>query len=466
MLIASGPPASGVVAHQTIQIVEAIRYLLEQSNFKAGDHNVAYQSCDDATAQAGKWDSGKCSTNAQAYAGNEKVVGVIGTFNSGCAAIDIPVLNQAPGGGVAMMSPANTYVCLTEGGPGCDAAEPDKYYPPATRNYARVVANDAYQGAAVPSSRRPQGVKSVFILNDKEAYGLGVATNFRNAAENVGIKVAGFAAWDPKASSYEALFNKIKGTGADAVFLGGLIDENGAQVIKDKVAVLGPNDGAVKLFVPDGFTTQETIDRGPEAAPGMFLSVAGVPIDQFKGQAARVHRGVQAAARRQAVDPYAIYGAQAAEVMLNAIEASDGSRARRDREALRAEDRRTATWARSRSTRTATRAVRKARSGFTIYKASGQARSGDDDLPEAGGRRGSRGRGAQPADEVRGRALALPRPSFRFLPSWPHRPRRPPSRGCGRRGSSTSSGLTLLALVGIWLSSTSSQGRPSSSTSL
>ena len=129
VLLASDFPLQGSSRTQTIQIVEAIRYLLEKQNFKAGDHNVAYQSCDDATAQAGKWDSGKCSTNAQAYAGNEKVVGVIGTFNSGCAAIEIPVLNQAPGGGVAMISPANTYVCLTEGGPGCDATEPDKYYP-------------------------------------------------------------------------------------------------------------------------------------------------------------------------------------------------------------------------------------------------------------------------------------------------------------------------------------------------
>ena len=50
---------------------------------------------------------------------------------------------------VAMMSPANTYVCLTEGGPGCDGTEPDKYYPSGSRNYARVVAHDAYQGAAV-----------------------------------------------------------------------------------------------------------------------------------------------------------------------------------------------------------------------------------------------------------------------------------------------------------------------------
>ena len=326
VLLASDFPLQGSSRTQTIQIVEAIRYLLEKSNYKAGDHNVAYQSCDDATAQAGKWDSGKCSTNAQAYAANEKVVGVIGTFNSGCAAIEIPVLNQAPGGGVAMISPANTYVCLTEGGPGCDGTEPDKYYPSGSRNYARVVANDAYQGAAVAEFAKAQGVKSVYILNDKEAYGLGVATNFRNAAENVGIKVAGFAAWDPKASSYEALFNKIKGTGADAVFLGGLIDENGAQVIKDKVAVLGPNDGAVKLFVPDGFTTQQTIDEAPEAAPGMFLSVAGVPIDQFKGKGAEFIEDFKPRLGGKPVDPYAIYGAQAAEVMLNAIAASDGSR--------------------------------------------------------------------------------------------------------------------------------------------
>jgi branched-chain amino acid transport system substrate-binding protein len=327
VLLASDFPLQGSSRTQTTQIVEAIRVLLEEANYKAGDHNVAFQSCDDSTAQAGKWDSGKCSTNAQAYAGNEKVVGVIGTFNSGCAAIVIPVLNQAPGGGVAMMSPANTYVCLTEGGPGCDGTEPDKYYPSGSRNYARVVAHDAYQGAAVAEFAKEEGVTSVYILNDKEAYGLGVATNFRNAAEAVGIKIAGFEAWDPKASSYEALFRKIGGTDADAVFLGGLIDENGAQVIKDKVAVLGPNDGEVKLFAPDGFTTQQTIDEAPEAAPGMFLSVAGVPIDEFQGAGAEFAEKLKPRIGGKPVDPYAIYGAQAAQIMIDAIAASDGSRA-------------------------------------------------------------------------------------------------------------------------------------------
>ena len=326
-LIVSDLPLQGSSRTQTTQIVGAIRYLLDKQGWKAGDHKIAYQSCDDATAQAAKWDSGKCSQNANAYAGNDKVIGVIGTFNSGCAAIEIPVLNQAANGGIAMMSPANTFVCLTEGGPGCEDTEPDKYYPTGNRNYARVVPHDAYQGAAMAEFMVEQGIKSVYVLNDKEAYGLGVATNLRNAAEHLGIKIAGFEAWDPKASSYEGLFRKIGGTGADAVFLGGLIDENGAKVIKDKVATLGPNDGKVKLFAPDGFTTQQTIDEAGTAAAGMFMSVAGVPIDDFTGAGAEFAAAFKPTLGGKPIDPYAIYGAQAAQVMLDAIAASDGTRA-------------------------------------------------------------------------------------------------------------------------------------------
>jgi len=328
-ILASDFPLQGAARTQTEQIVAAIRYELEQREWKAGDYNIAYQSCDDATAQAAKWDSGKCSQNANAYAANDAVVAVIGTFNSGCAAIEIPVLNQAPDGGIAMMSPANTYPCLTVNLPGgCEATEPDQYYPTGTRNYARVAPADDYQGAFVAEFMQKQGIESVYILNDKEAYGLGVATTTRKASESVGIEVLGFEAWDPKASSYEALMKKIQGTGAQAVFLGGLIDENGAQVIKDKVAVLGPNDGDVKLFGPDGFTLQGTIDQSGGAARGMFLSVAGVPIDSFQGVAKEfadaLSSGPLGGTR---VDPYAIYGGQSVQIMLDAIAASDGTRA-------------------------------------------------------------------------------------------------------------------------------------------
>jgi len=326
-ILASDFVLQGSSRTQTEQIVAAIRYQLGQQDWKAGDYNIGYQSCDDATAQAGKWDSGKCSANANAYAANDAVIGVIGTFNSGCAQIEVPVLNQAPDGGIPMLSPANTYVCLTAAAPSCDSTEPDKYYPSGTRNYLRVVANDAYQGSADAEFAQSEGVKNVYVLNDKEAYGLGVATNFRDAAESLGIKIAGFEAWDPKATSYTSLYDKIKSTGADAVFLGGLIDENGAQLIKDKVAVLGPNDGAVKLFAPDGFTTQATIDEAGTASAGMYLSVAGQPIDAFKGKALAFVDGLlKGPLSGKAIDPYAIYGGQAAQVMLDAIAASDGSR--------------------------------------------------------------------------------------------------------------------------------------------
>ena len=328
VIVASDLPLQGSSRTQTIQMTEAIRKVLADASYKAGDVNVAYQSCDDATAQAAKWDSAKCNQNAQQYASNDKVIAVLGTFNSGCAAIIIPVLNEAPGGGVGMVSPANTYVCLTVSGPGCEDTEPDKYYPTGQRNYIRMVAHDAYQGAAVATYMQDNGVQSVYILNDKEAYGLGVAQNLRNAAESLGLEVAGFEAWDPKASSYEGLMNKIKGTGADAVFLGGLIDENGAQVIKDKVAVLGPNDGDVKLYAPDGFTTQATIDEaGKKNAVGMYASVAGVPPDQLTGSGAEFISSFESELGGEPIEAYSAYGAQAMQVILDAIASAGNDRA-------------------------------------------------------------------------------------------------------------------------------------------
>ena len=234
------------------------------------------------------------------------MLGLIGTFNSGCAAIIIPVLNQAPGGGVAMLSPANTYVCLTEGGPGCADDEPDKYYPAGTRNYARVVANDAYQGAAVAEFMQEQGVTKLFILNDREAYGLGVATKRPRRGRvprHRGRRLRGVGSEGLELRGAHA--EAVGQSGADGLFLGGLIDENGAQVIRDKVKVLGPNDGDVQLYMPDGFTTQQTIDEsGVENTQGAFFSVAGVPTDEFESEAAQEFiTDVRGDARRRAGRP-------------------------------------------------------------------------------------------------------------------------------------------------------------------
>jgi branched-chain amino acid transport system substrate-binding protein len=323
-LIASDLPLEGSGRSQTSQMTRAIKFILNQHGWKAGKYSLAYQSCDDATAQAGKWDSGKCSANANAYAQNSSVIGVVGTFNSGCAEIIVPILNRASNGPIAMVSPANTYVGLTHGGPGTVAGEPGKYYPTGKRNYARVVAADDYQGAADAVLTKSLGVKKVYILNDKEAYGLGVASNFRNAAKKLGLTVSGFTAWDGKASSYEALAVRIKSSGAQGVFLGGLICENGGKLIKDLRNSLGKG---VKIIAPDGFTpVSATVQESGSASEGVYVSVAGLPNSALKG-AGRAFVKAFTAADKRPPDPYSVYAAQAAEVLVQAIKQSNGTRA-------------------------------------------------------------------------------------------------------------------------------------------
>ena len=323
VLIASDLPLQGAGRSQTVEMTKAVNFILASHGYKAGKWTVGYQSCDDATPQAGKWDSGKVAANAQAYASDKSVVGVIGTFNSGAAAIMIPVLNRAAGGPVGMVSPANTYVGLTHAGPGTAPGEPGKYYPTGKRNYIRVVAADDFQGAADAVLTQKLGKKSVYILNDKEAYGLGVATNYKNAATKLGIKIAGFEAWDPAATSYEALATKIKQSGADAVFVGGLICENGGKLVKDLSAGLGTG---VQLMAPDGFTPISAVVEGAGAgAEGLTVSVAGLPNKQLKG-AGKAFLAKFGKTVGKEPDPYSVYAAQAAEVLLAAIARSDGTR--------------------------------------------------------------------------------------------------------------------------------------------
>ncbi len=323
-LIASDLPLQGASRTQTVEMGKAVAFILKQHGYKAGKYTVAYQACDDATAQAGKWDSGKCSANANEYARNSAVIGVIGTFNSGCAEIIIPILNRAPNGPIGMISPANTYVGLTHGGAGTAPGEPGKYYPTGKRNYVRIVAADDFQGAADAMLAKQLGLKKVYILNDKEAYGLGVATNFRNAAKSLGIAVVGFEAWDGKASSYEALASKIAQSGALGVFIGGLIDENGGKLVKDLRAGLGSK---VQLIAPDGFTPiRAVVDGAGAAAEGMMVSIAGVPNEQLKGNGKQFVKAFHGFVGKDP-DPYSVYAAQAAEVLVQALAKSDGSRA-------------------------------------------------------------------------------------------------------------------------------------------
>jgi branched-chain amino acid transport system substrate-binding protein len=328
LLIASDLPLQGANRPLTTEMAQAVAFILKQHDWKAGGKTIGYQSCDDSTAQAGSWDSAKCTANARAYANNKAVVGVVGTFNSGCAKLEIPIANRATDGPLAYVSPANTYPGLTISGPGTESGEPDVYYPTGKRNYARVVWNDQFQGAADAQFAKDQGMKKVYVLTDKETYGNGIATLFINYAKKLGIQtVPGRPeAWDKNASSYDAIATKIKQTGADAVFLGGIICNNGGKLIKDLRAGLA---GSVTLFAPDGFTPIDaaTIKTSGQASEGMFITQPGIPSDQLSG-AGKTFVEDFTKENGKEPDPYTNYAAQATDVLLTAIDKADAERSK------------------------------------------------------------------------------------------------------------------------------------------
>jgi branched-chain amino acid transport system substrate-binding protein len=314
-IIPSDLPLQGAIRAQTVEISRAMIWALAEAGWKAGPYKIAYQSCDDSTAQTGGWDTAKCATNAHLYANNKSVIGVLGTFNSGCAKIEVPVLNRA--GPLPMVSPANTNPGLTKK---WDVGEPQKYYPTGVRNYARVVATDDIQGPADALWSQSLGFKKVFVLNDKQTYGFGVATTYRSAAKKLGIQVVGFQGWDAKASSYEALATAIKASGAQAVFLGGIVCNNGAKLMQDIKAV----DPKIQLQMPDGFSGG--LPSNGAVANGAYISVAGQPPKALTGAGATfiTSFGKQIGTTP---NPYAAYGAQAMEVMLQAVARGGGQRA-------------------------------------------------------------------------------------------------------------------------------------------
>jgi branched-chain amino acid transport system substrate-binding protein len=228
---------------------------------------------------------------------------------------------------MVMVSNANTNPGLTKvWGPG----EPEKYYPTGKRNYYRVVTTDDNQGAAAAQFAKEQGVKKVYVLNDRQTYGQGVAQSFTTNAKKLGLTVLsdGVAGegWDDKATNYEALFTKIKALSPDMLYIGGIFDLNGGQLVKDKVKYLGTNT-AVKMMMPDGFTGYPDFLELPEAA-GSYLSFTGLTIDQFpKGGVAEAFQDEYLLTYGDApTSSFSVYGAAAAQVILEAISRSNGTR--------------------------------------------------------------------------------------------------------------------------------------------
>jgi branched-chain amino acid transport system substrate-binding protein len=326
VLIASDLMLQGGARVLTTQMAQAIAFVLRQHDFRAGDFEVAYQSCDDSIATTGLFDLAKCAANARAYAANPDVVGVVGTFNSPCAAAEIPILNRAANGGVAMVSPFNSFVGLTRTAPGAPAAELAKLYPTGRRNYTRVYPTDDLQMAALALVVRRLGHRRIAVLDDGDgAYGGPLALAFDRAARRLGLRVVMHESWDPQARSYRGLVDAVARSGAQAVVLSGLLDTNGAQVVRELRERLA---GGVTLLGNDGFTPISLLlERAGDSGRGMYVSLSGLTIERLQPAGRSFVRAFAATQPGAGIEPSAVYAAQATEVLLDAIARSDGTRA-------------------------------------------------------------------------------------------------------------------------------------------
>ncbi len=321
--IVSSLPMTGASLTQTQTIVNAEQLRLAQANNQAcgGKYKISYEAWDDASAALGKWDPAVETENANKAAADKSIIAYLGTFNSGAAKLSIPILNQA--GPLVMISPANTYPGLTHAAAGISVeGEPDKYYPSGVRNYARVAATDDLQGKVLAKVMIALEVKTLYIIDDQEAYGKGVADSTEQAAKAAGITVVGHEGYDTKAADYKALMTKISTSNAggppDAIFVGAVVDNNLAQVIKDKFSIMGPND-KVKVFAPDGGYTQATIEGAGSAADGMYATTPGLSLKDV-GPNGKKFIADYEAKYGHLTEPYAVLGFDTMGAAVKAIE--------------------------------------------------------------------------------------------------------------------------------------------------
>jgi branched-chain amino acid transport system substrate-binding protein len=312
--IYSSLPLQGTTRENSVDVTRGIRLALEGRNSKAGSCTVEYKSLDDSTAQAGQWDPGATSANARRVAGDENAIALLGEFNSAASAISIPITNEA---GILQVSPANTALELTKDAGPDDKGAPEKYYPSGERNYGRVVPADHIQGSAQAEWMKELGVKRLYLLDDKQVYGVGVAKTTGDAAKLNDIEVVGTDSIDPKAANYRSLASKIKDSGADAVFFGGITANNAVQLYKDLGAAL-PD---ATLWGPDGVAESSfTNDLPPEIADRTYITVATINPKDYGPKGQKFFRDFRAKYNSKVIQPYAIYGFEAMDSVLDALD--------------------------------------------------------------------------------------------------------------------------------------------------
>jgi branched-chain amino acid transport system substrate-binding protein len=327
VLIASNLTLEGPSKVVTPAMVDAIRFVLQDHGFRAGEHRVGYRSCDDSTAQSGGVEFRRCAANANAFAAADRLVAVIGPFYSFCAQHMIPILNQAPGGPLALVGPTTNWSNLTRGGalalpaPYGFRGEPDVYYPTGERNFMRLAGSGDLQGVALAQLADSLGLRSVYLINDDESGAVMFTDGFERVAPELGIQVAGVRSVGDVPRP-DAVAAAVERSGADGVVLGHALCCGGGDLI---VALRKRLGDRVTLLAGDGFSEPDVLRELGRPAQGLYVVYPGVApaAPDLTPAGERFVREFGARADEIGV----LEAAQATETVLAAIARSDGTRA-------------------------------------------------------------------------------------------------------------------------------------------
>jgi branched-chain amino acid transport system substrate-binding protein len=305
-------PLQGASRPQSEAMVNGITLAVEQADGRAGKFNVKYVSLDDSTAAAAKWEPGQVSANARKAVQDDSAIAYIGESNSGATAISLPITNE---GGLLQISPSSTYVGLTRS-EGAAPGEPDKYYPTGNRTFGRVMPPDHVDAQAQVAYQKELGCHRLYVLNDQETYGKGVADLVAASAPKLGIQVVGNDGVDIKAPNFRAVAQKIKSAGADCMFYGATTANSTTGVWRD-VNAANPD---MKLFGPAGMADTAFTGEIPASAQRMTYLTSPTIDPKLYPPSGQAFFKAYTKRYGQQPESYAIFGYEAAKLALTAIE--------------------------------------------------------------------------------------------------------------------------------------------------
>jgi len=195
---------------------------------------------------------------ARRIASDRAILGVVGTLNSGVA---IPASAALAPSNVAMVSPANTANAVTDRG---------------LKNMNRIVARDDSQG---PNGARylvdTLKAKRVYVLNDKTAYGEGLAAEVEKFLKSKGVTVVGSEGTEEK-NDFSSIVTKVQALQPDAIYFGGIYNQIG--VFAKQLREAGVN---VPLMGGDGLDSGELLTIAGNGAKNIYFTTVAAPLSEL-----------------------------------------------------------------------------------------------------------------------------------------------------------------------------------------